>query len=135
MQLCSNMNKLTRTGLSKDQSIGLLLTSNATEKLINEASRVLINTKLHSKSRSKLKNQQTNSKIGNARMKYICNTCGAGYKEKRRLNRHMMKHTGEYPFECSICGQNFVIDIFGKDILNCLLQMHHSNAHFVRKIL
>ena len=79
------MNKLTRTELSEDQNIGLLLTSNATEELIYEASHVLINTKLHSKSRSKLKNQQTNSKIGNARMKYICNTCGAGYKVKKTI--------------------------------------------------
>ncbi|KAH7099151.1 hypothetical protein BKA62DRAFT_605379, partial [Auriculariales sp. MPI-PUGE-AT-0066] len=39
--------------------------------------------------------------------KHICPTCGAGFSRPSELKTHSHKHTGERPFECTLCGRHF----------------------------
>ncbi|OMJ75694.1 hypothetical protein SteCoe_25101 [Stentor coeruleus] len=39
-----------------------------------------------------------------------CTVCNKNFKEKHKLRRHMMVHTGEKPFPCSFCGKSFALE-------------------------
>ncbi|XP_029296701.1 zinc finger and SCAN domain-containing protein 12-like [Cottoperca gobio] len=38
---------------------------------------------------------------------FKCEACGKEFKDKSRLNRHFMVHTGEKPYFCNTCGRGF----------------------------
>ncbi|EJD37485.1 hypothetical protein AURDEDRAFT_116781 [Auricularia subglabra TFB-10046 SS5] len=39
--------------------------------------------------------------------KHVCAECGAGFSRPSELKTHSHKHTGERPFECTLCGRHF----------------------------
>ena len=39
-----------------------------------------------------------------------CPECNKNFKEKHKLKRHMMVHTGEKPFPCYMCGKKFSLE-------------------------
>ncbi|OMJ77130.1 hypothetical protein SteCoe_23356 [Stentor coeruleus] len=49
-----------------------------------------------------------------------CTVCSKSFKEKHKLKRHMMVHTGEKPFPCSFCGKSFALEYN----LNTHLRIH-----------
>merc|ERR1711915_906811 len=36
-----------------------------------------------------------------------CKECGKQFSSRQILERHIMVHTGEEPFECEVCGKRF----------------------------
>ena len=39
-----------------------------------------------------------------------CEICNKAFKEKHKLKRHMMIHTGERPFQCLACKKQFSLE-------------------------
>jgi uncharacterized Zn-finger protein len=38
---------------------------------------------------------------------YVCPTCGAGFKRKCDVKRHIKSHLGNKPYVCGECGKEF----------------------------
>ena len=38
---------------------------------------------------------------------HMCTTCGKRFYSNTNLNRHMLIHTGDKPYECDVCGRRF----------------------------
>ena len=53
-------------------------------------------------------NDDINSESNEAN--HFCENCNKGFKEKHKLRRHMMVHTGEKKFICYYCGKPFSLD-------------------------
>ncbi|XP_055845162.1 zinc finger protein 726 [Episyrphus balteatus] len=43
---------------------------------------------------------------------YECTQCGDKFTQRLKLRRHEVKHTGVYPYNCSICSKGFVQEYF-----------------------
>ncbi|KAL8564215.1 hypothetical protein ACOMHN_017484 [Nucella lapillus] len=54
-----------------------------------------------------------------------CPDCGEGFIELRELERHRRKHTGQDPFQCTVCGKGFTL----KDsVLNHVRKKHPGTS-------
>ena len=53
----------------------------------------------------------------------ICPYCSKKFKEKHKMKRHILVHTGEKPFKCSLC----TYSCNRKDNLSKHVQLKHSN--------
>jgi uncharacterized Zn-finger protein len=38
---------------------------------------------------------------------FSCGSCGKTYADRKRLRDHALKHDGQLPFECEVCGERF----------------------------
>ncbi|XP_076438975.1 uncharacterized protein LOC143277901 [Babylonia areolata] len=56
--------------------------------------------------------------------KFACTQCDARFFTSRALSIHRMKHTGEKPFPCSICGAAFS----HRDLLTSHMEVHGGEA-------
>lgn len=52
---------------------------------------------------------------------FACTKCRKVYKKKSGLNKHMMKHTGEYKFRCEVCDRGFQF----KSVLQVHMKVHN----------
>ena len=59
-----------------------------------------------------------------------CEICNKDFKEKHKLKRHMMIHTGEKPHTCSICGKSFSLEYN----LNPHVRVHTGEKPFICQI-
>ncbi|KAF7642779.1 hypothetical protein LDENG_00250820 [Lucifuga dentata] len=48
-----------------------------------------------------------------------CSECGAAFKNKGDLSRHMKTHTGSKPFSCSVCGKSYTHNEKFDDHMKC----------------
>ena len=46
--------------------------------------------------------------IVNTRKHHICNVCDKSFKTPSSLKKHMLIHTGERKFSCTVCGKTFI---------------------------
>ncbi|XP_069693233.1 gastrula zinc finger protein XlCGF57.1-like isoform X1 [Periplaneta americana] len=56
---------------------------------------------------------------------YQCSVCGQRFIQKGSLSKHNTLHTGERPYNCSLCGKTFRC----KSDLNQHTKLHTGNAH------
>ncbi|GIY09130.1 hypothetical protein CDAR_534971 [Caerostris darwini] len=54
---------------------------------------------------------------------YKCTLCGKGFRQKRDLDSHRMKHSGERPFKCHVCPKSFT----RKEVLKTHMISHFRN--------
>ncbi|GFW20575.1 b lymphocyte-induced maturation protein 1 homolog [Trichonephila clavipes] len=52
---------------------------------------------------------------------FICSVCNKGFIEKKNLTTHMLKHTGERPHKCQLCSKSFM----RKDALKSHMIVHY----------
>ena len=50
---------------------------------------------------------ESNEITENVRSDFQCDMCGKSLSSKRNLQRHYWTHTGERPFQCNVCEQEF----------------------------
>ena len=56
---------------------------------------------------SAMNRDPSTQKLQRMKKNLICNICGARNKGKIDLQRHMLTHTGERPFPCTVCLKAF----------------------------
>lgn len=54
---------------------------------------------------------------------YICDHCSYSSPNKSHFSRHCMRHTGERPYKCTLCGKGFITGHH--------LRYHVNNSHSV----
>lgn len=60
----------------------------------------------------------------NSAGKYQCPTCGKAYKYFKHLKRHNVKHSGDRPHVCKLCGDSFCrSDIMRRHEKRCMLKL------------
>lgn len=60
----------------------------------------------------------------NSAGKYQCPTCGKAYKYFKHLKRHNVKHSGDRPHACKLCGDSFCrSDIMRRHEKRCMLKL------------
>ena len=59
-----------------------------------------------------------------------CQVCNKEFKEKHKLKRHLMVHTGEKPHSCEFCGKSFSL-VYN---LNTHKRVHTGEKPFVCRI-
>ncbi|KAK9448173.1 uncharacterized protein V1518DRAFT_419876 [Limtongia smithiae] len=68
--------------------------------------------------------------IKNAAGKFQCQECTRSYLHAKHLKRHMLRHTGDRPYKCSLCSDSFCrSDILKRHYEKC--QHRHSTGNIV----
>ena len=59
--------------------------------------------------------------------KHMCSICGKGCANKHILNDHMLKHTGEKPYQCADCGTQFTNSgVFNQHVQKKMCKMENG---------
>ncbi|XP_063706530.1 myoneurin [Culicoides brevitarsis] len=69
---------------------------------------------------SSIENMRRHFREVHQKVNYVCNNCSQSFRRKQQLKRHIILHTGEYPYQCEVCK---------KGSINLKAHIRHRASH------